>query len=130
MKNVKRSFAIVLVLALMLISATAFAASVSYNTTLPVLFDKTIVDGTRSSSQNAWSISLSSTAEAASFTGWLDGKISGSWQRATNDFTLYRGDNKNYSWGVFIPISGTEVRLRANSSGYGGQNINGTIDFK
>ncbi len=131
MKNIKSKVSIILLLVfLFTTSMTAFAAVQSYNATLPLVFHKTIHEGTRASDVNSWFISMSDSSVAASYTGWLDATISGSWEKATNNFTLYKKDSKNYIWGLFIPVSGASTRLRAEPSGYPGDSIVGTIDYK
>lgn len=122
--------AVALVVAIMF--TTAYAASHSYSGTIQKLIAVKLDDNTtRTSSTDSWSLSMSNSSEAPSYTGYLQAQAAGTsgWVQVTNEFTIYKGQSKNYVYGRFIPKDGATMRLYAKASTYGPAAVSGTVNY-
>ena len=132
MQAKKRILTITAVLVMAVMAVTAYAASHGYSGTVQKLINVKLDDGyTRSSSTDSWTLTMSSSSQAPSFTGYLEAQAAGTtaWVQVTNEFTIYSGQTKNYVYGRFIPKKDAIMRMYAKRSDYGPATVSGTVDY-
>lgn len=133
MRTKKRILAVAAILVMTVMAVTAYAVSHNYSGTVQKLINVKLDDGsTRSSSTDSWSLTMNSSSQAPSFTGYLEAQASGTttWVQVTNEFTIYSGQTKNYVYGRFIPKKDATMRMYAKRSDYGPATVSGTVDYK
>ena len=111
-----------------LTSVAMAATTYYYDTTLPTVGHKTVVEGKKENTINYATNSMGNCESA--YYGWIDYKHDNSWIDCTEDYTCYANSTVLIYYSDAIPNVGTTVRLRTKAySLLGGQRIVGRITF-